>query len=605
MAKIRKGQLITTFGPGAIYIDDSGQSMLISGIDLWFQEHSSESIEKYKIFDDRLARRLNVNHFRLPPDDYLGKDDTSYHSHKEPLPAYRFPAWHVCNKCSRLEKLTEINYQSQKCRAEKCNGKMYQVRFIAACSSGHLQDFPWREWCHRQNKPECNKTMKLEIRGSSSSLSDIKVSCECGSIRSLASISQVGKEITCGGHMPWLGLAYKEINECKDLLVGMLRQSTNLYFPKLVSSIKIPTVSEQNLEVALDAIDALELKVKITIKNFYVEHEYETALSLIKSCTRPKLVNISDETILQAAKQVFSENSLFSNHPDNEDEETSYRREERRILLQNCERPSIKTISLDMKLFKQANFNQFFTAVTRVEKLTETRVLEGIDRIESGKRKGDYYSTINRFGSSPDKRWLPAVRVYGEGIYIEFDNQKLLNWEKNNKDWLSNRLVNLQKISHFNELSKTARYILIHSFAHILINELIFECGYSSASLRERLYISAHTEQPMSGVLIYTAAGDTEGSLGGLVSMADSKKLIPIILKAISKARWCSSDPICSESGNHGGQGPDSMNLAACHSCSLLPETSCENMNKLLDRRLLVSESGDNTGYFDEILLQF
>ncbi|QIQ21009.1 DUF1998 domain-containing protein [Zophobihabitans entericus] len=600
MAKIRKSQLITTFGPGAIYIEDSGVSILISGIDLWFKEHSDESIERYKIFDDRLANRLGVNHFRLPPDDYLGENTKGYSSSLEPLPAYRFPAWHVCNKCQRLERYPEISKNIPRCNSQNCNGKMYQVRFIAACSAGHLQEFPWREWVHTKEGLACNKTLKLETRGSSSSLSDIKVSCECGAMRSLAGMSANIGSNSCKGHMPWLGLAYKEVDECDQPLIGMLRQATNLYFPKLVSSIKIPRVSNQSLDIAINAIEAIESTHKVIIKGF-LENDVNSALSIIKLAKGTQLVNIEQEVILKAAKLVFSNNLATFNLV--EDEETAYRREERDILLQSCKDPLIKTSSLDMSLFQQTKFNQFFSSVTRVEKLTETRVLEGLDRIKAGTRKGDYYGTINRFNVNPDERWLPAIRVYGEGIYIEFDHQKLVDWENNNKDWLNTRLATLQKTGDFVDISQTARYILIHSFAHILINELIFECGYSSASLRERLYVSAHPEQPMSGVLIYTAAGDTEGSLGGLVSMADSHKLIPVVLKAIAKARWCSSDPICSESGSHGGQGPDSMNLAACHSCSLLPETSCENMNKLLDRRLLVSENGDNTGYFDEMLL--
>lgn len=604
MAKIRKGQLITTFGPGAIYIDDSGVSMLISGIDLWFKEHSTEQIEKFKIFDDRLANRIGVNHFRIPPDNY-STQQTRF------LPAYRFPAWHVCNKCNRLEKLSELKGQSQKsiqqCRADnQCHGRMYQVRFIAACSTGHLQEFPWKEWVHRKSNPECNKMLKLETRGSSSSLSDIKVSCECGAVRSLAGMSDEDKnknrqEMCCTGSMPWLGLAYKETHQCTQPLMGMLRQSTNLYFPKLVSSIKIPQVSDQSLETALDAIDAIAPASKNVIPGL-LEQE-ETVLSLIRSMTGTLLVNISNEIILKAAQRIFNDRTPATVFFTNEDEETAYRRDERAILLKACERTSIKTLPLDIASFHQANFNRFFSSVTRVEKLTETRVLEGLDRIKAGERKEDYYSTISRFHLNSEERWLPAIRVYGEGIYIEFDQQKLLNWERSNHDWISNRLIYLQITSPFADISTLARYMLVHSFAHILINELIFECGYSSAALRERLYISGYHKQPMSGVLIYTAAGDTEGSLGGLVSMADSNRLIPVVLKAITKARWCSSDPICSESGSHGGQGPDSMNLAACHSCSLLPETSCENMNKLLDRRLLVSEDGDNTGYFDDMLL--
>ena len=105
----------------------------------------------------------------------------------------------------------------------------------------------------------------------------------------------------------------------------------------------------------------------------------------------------------------------------------------------------------------------------------------------------------------------------------------------------------------------------------------------------------------MCGLLIYTAAGDSEGSLGGLVRMAEPRVLQLIIKKAIESSNWCSSDPICREVGDNGGQGPAGMNLAACHNCALLPETSCEAFNSLLDRGAVTSKDLSGIGYFDEL----
>ena len=105
----------------------------------------------------------------------------------------------------------------------------------------------------------------------------------------------------------------------------------------------------------------------------------------------------------------------------------------------------------------------------------------------------------------------------------------------------------------------------------------------------------------MLGVLIYTSSGDSEGSLGGLVREGQPGKLEDSIITALKNAEWCSSDPICIESN---GQGPDSCNLAACHNCALLPETCCENGNRLLDRGMLVDSSfGNETGFFQKLLV--
>ncbi len=146
----------------------------------------------------------------------------------------------------------------------------------------------------------------------------------------------------------------------------------------------------------------------------------------------------------------------------------------------------------------------------------------------------------------------------------------------------------------------TPRFVLLHTLGHLLINELIFACGYSSASLRERLYVSAAPGREMAGLLIYTAAGDSEGTMGGLVRMSRPENLRAIFASAISDARWCSTDPVCMDAGEK-GQGPDSCNLAACHGCALLPETSCEEFNRFLDRGLVIGTFAEpNLGYFSD-----
>jgi hypothetical protein len=124
----------------------------------------------------------------------------------------------------------------------------------------------------------------------------------------------------------------------------------------------------------------------------------------------------------------------------------------------------------------------------------------------------------------------------------------------------------------------------VHRFAHALINQLVFECGYSTAALRERLYVSADTQAPMAALLIYTAAGDSEGTLGGLVRLGREERFLSTVAHALKRIAWCSADPVCSEVG---AQGPDGSNKAACQACLLLPETSCETINRGLDRAVL------------------
>ena len=123
--------------------------------------------------------------------------------------------------------------------------------------------------------------------------------------------------------------------------------------------------------------------------------------------------------------------------------------------------------------------------------------------------------------------------------------------------------------------------LLVHSLSHSLINQWSLECGYPAAALRERLYVS----DAMAGILIYTATTDSAGSLGGVISLAETNRLAATFVGAVQTAGWCSSDPLCIEAV---AAGVDSLNLAACHACLLLPEVSCEHSNVFLDRVMLV-----------------
>lgn len=235
-------------------------------------------------------------------------------------------------------------------------------------------------------------------------------------------------------------------------------------------------------------------------------------------------------------------------------------------------------------------------------KLQETRAFVGFSRAEPKEIPISERKKMLRLG---DDNWLPAIQVQGEGIFFEFNKAELEKWAK--RPAVMERLKNLQtayKESRFGANSSgelRPEFVLIHTFAHLLINQLSFECGYGSSSIRERIYCEkADNEYGMYGVLIYTASGDSEGSLGGLVRQGTKGHIEDTIRDAIRNAAWCSSDPVCIQSL---GQGPESCNLAACHNCALLPETCCECGNRLLDRGTVVGTLDDKSiGFFAEIL---
>ena len=215
--------------------------------------------------------------------------------------------------------------------------------------------------------------------------------------------------------------------------------------------------------------------------------------------------------------------------------------------------------------------------------------------------------------SKPRTNWLPAAEIKGEGIFIRFNRRKINEWIEKNEDFVTGRVKiisdnNWNGMKSFNpslavsdkeKMEKSPAFIIIHTLSHLLINEISKESGYNAASISEIIYEG----EGMEGLLIYTTTSDTEGSLGGLVSMGHPDRLEFIFREALEKARWCSSDPICIESK---GQGFLGTNLASCYSCSMLPETGCQHINRFLDRGLLLGtienpEAGffNHLGYFD------
>jgi len=253
----------------------------------------------------------------------------------------------------------------------------------------------------------------------------------------------------------------------------------------------------------------------------------------------------------------------------------------------------------------------YFTKIQQVEQLKVTNVQLDFSRVSPKERivvNGEVKESKrgkNIFSCDSNELFvLPANETLGEGLFFQFSDNQIEKWILDNKEILSNRftrlLVNEPDLSGQGVSTKRkifnngVKHFLIHTFSHILMRELEFSCGYPTASLKERLYISSNPEKLMSGVLIYTAEG-SEGSMGGLVSQGEPDRIREIILKGLERSYVCSSDPLCWESE---GQGIFDLNLSACFSCSLVSETACEEMNLGLDRRVLIDQ---DFGFFKQM----
>jgi hypothetical protein len=345
-------------------------------------------------------------------------------------------------------------------------------------------------------------------------------------------------------------------------MVALQRGASNIYFPEVASSILIPPHSTRVGKILSDP----------NVKEILDVAQAGGSLSdeLFKMAARGQV----PWQELREAYEALAQYGL----PEVGDDETAFRRAEYVALHRDRREESDELACRTQDIDAYAELVQeFLSRVTLVERLTETRALLGFRRIQPG---GESMAALSR----AEVRWRPAFQVRGEGIFIELSPERIERFEARANERLQTIVDRVARTSQArrNALPATPRLVLLHTLAHLLIKRLSFEAGYGASSIRERLYsASADGGTSMAGVLLYTAAGDADGTLGGLVELGRPGRLERALAGALEDARWCSSDPICVESR---GQGPDSLNLAACHACSLLPETSCELQNRILDR---------------------
>lgn len=608
---IRRGQLISPFGVGAMISFPRDESLMTAGLDAWTDHARKMCPPDWLVREERLEARLGVTHLRLPPEHRDPGTGVTYAN--EDIPFVRFPRWHYCHFCGGMEELPLFANSRQRCGAfpwptRNCVQRtrkpwLIPVRFVTACPRGHIQDFPFMEWVHRGQAWTDNCRLRLMAGRSSAGLTGIKISCTCGQLRSLGGIFDFNEDrggalhrigCDCRGLRPWFG-EWENPPGCGEFLQVVQRGASNVYFPHVVSSIYLPLWAEA---AATGVVKALEdPKVWGPLSSGLVDGKISADRCEMVASMR----NLDAKELRAAAQRKLEgvpEPALLATQS-----EESFRRSEFDALKAGRGAPQSDL------LVEAANAQHYalpvsssFSYVALIHKLRETRALAGFTRLLPP--DGNLASPrLQRLALDQRIDWLPAMIVRGEGIFVEFDRARLDLW-LNRTPAIRDRIAQLNGTYNVRRVAQgqppravTPEFVLLHTFAHILINQLAFDCGYGSASLRERLYCASDTpDEPMCGVLIYTASGDSEGSMGGLVRQGVAGTFENIVARAIQKAAWCSSDPVCIESH---GQGADNCNLSACHSCCLVPETSCEEGNRLLDRALLVGKPGEpNIGFF-------
>ncbi|MEB8337902.1 DUF1998 domain-containing protein [Streptomyces endophyticus] len=592
---VRRAQAITTYGVGSLIAVDH-ESFVVSGLDAADQHWNAD--ESPRIHERRLARLLDVQHFRLPP----ASDDSS----KDGVRVRRFPLIHSCPECNELRLHRDFNSPAGKSVCGTCEADLVPSRFVIACEAGHLDEFPYWHWVHRttgaggSTAGKCGGTLRMRSTGRSSSLRSILVSCTCGvpevsmegSFRKSA-LKDLG--LRCRGTRPWLGTS-EPAQSCGLAARTLQRGSSAVWQPVLKSALSIPPWSDGRADPLAEYWDELR----------QLSSRAEVAMCLKFAFKGESPVSVDEVMTLLAAER--EEDPTGDETPTFDHRYRALRNKEyERLRSGNDERERSRDEQFicETPLGDPAVLAPLgVTGPMLVKKLREVRALKAFTRL------ADPDSTTNAHEaalSTSRLTWLPAMEVRGEGVFLRLDDDRLASWERATavaarveRMRTAHQSVIEQRAAepaHAQPSPASPRMVLLHTIAHILINEWSLEAGYPAASLRERLYAG----DDMAGVLVYTATSDSAGSLGGLVAQGEPDRLDRAIRSAVLRAAWCSSDPLCVESEASGTSG---TNLAACHACVMLPETSCEHNNILLDRALLVGTPEDPAiGFFRDLLV--
>lgn len=586
---LRLSESISPFGVGAI-VDIRNESLLAPDTSWWDRRFAPE------ISCERLMARLGSGVLRQPPTHagHTAKDTPA-------LPYWRFPAWRFCERCDKLSKLTgkRKGKWSNTC---DCGGLLVPMRFVAICEKGsHVQDIPWFQWAHRGDETSQNEQVrfcrdykalrfnKLSNRGEG--LASLVVTCHgCGNSRSLSELmTKVALQrdgIRCAGRQPWEPESSVK-KPCQHQLVAVQRGATGNYIAERISALDIPEERPQSVEAA-DKIRGHVYFEKVVADNGGPQAE------IVAGWIADELGVTVEQVLAVAAGNDAGADEMLLELKDGEwaafvkklgggRDRTGSDFVVDGWTLRDVEGPE--------------NLLRKISAIGQVRRVREVRALRGF-------RRHNADAALINADLGPDQ-WrrptYPAVELFGEGIFIRFDEGELAAWES--RADVQARAGILRRRRNDNQWASRLdvpepRFVALHTLSHLIIRRLAFASGYASASLQERIYANSDRVDKTAGIFIYTAAGDAQGTLGGLVRLGAPDTLIPLLVSALEDADLCSNDPVCIESDR---QGASQLNLSACHGCSLTSETSCETGNRLLDRQLVLGGS-DVRGLLDGVL---
>jgi hypothetical protein len=600
----RPSHLMFTSGVGAL-VDLPNFSVLVRGTDDWtYPTSNPEQVVERRLLAavQRLPGMRAVARLQKPP----WRDESHDDAARTGVPVAPFPDWLRCTACDELAPSTsstfrfvndnpnrphEARFVHADCPRVRGSKTPLAVaaRFVLSCVAGHLDDFPFRQFVHRGGTcPEVERP-RLRMQDRSANLgANVEIRCmNCKATRNVReALGKTGEQNLphCRGRHPHLRTFAPDgcPQQPKVLVVG----ASNQWFSQTLSALAVPKTGESELAAKVaehwEQIEGFPRNVLAFARGAVPAlHEFgawnDDQLWAAMEAHRAALADDGDGGEEQGYPDLRTEEwEIFTatRHPDPTPDFALYR-------------PGIAP-----------ELSPFVDDVVQAERLREARALVGFSRLDAPDPEDPEVVAIAPLSRSTSPEWVPASEVRGEGLFVRLPEPVLGRWEATvaeSEALAAHReaYARYRRNRYSDRITGTfdpmaywpgARFIALHTVSHLLIRTIALECGYSSASLTERIYAGSDGN-PRSGILIYTAVPDAEGTLGGLVSLGEPRAFSRIFRRALADARRCSSDPLCAE--RLPAFPADFLHGAACHVCLFVSETTCERGNRFLDRRFV------------------
>jgi hypothetical protein len=570
MTRIKRGDLVSMSGVGSVIRTQNGVFGVVGSLADWertlpiqaavgqVEFERERYLREHEIRDPELEDACKVSRFIEPPSE---PEDIGWNPPKPwEVPIFRFPLTEVCTnwQCQRVSYTSPGDAGRLKCRHSHPKGTPYttQVPVYMVCGAGHLDEVPFARALPDNGCP--HNSIKINFGSNPKNPSVKCMDCQQD--------GRLDTRIECTGRRPWINGSVDE--ECREEMVIVERTSVNTYFPSTKSSIHIPLDSDIDERVIawLNRID-LRFFDRLNENNVrqLIDDATKAGFSLDQNSIELHLLERERRNSRHESTEEWDFIAARTNEFDVLAGHATYAALTRSRLLQ------FRPRNLTSYSHPLIGDSALITAITSVDVLTETRALDGFSRLNPNTPSPrDGYRLLWGF-DRPTESWLPAYRLHGEGMFLQFDERLLPRGQSID-----------EPVDSFQHAALTEAGVFAHSFAHLLMKSLSKSCGYQLPSIRDRIY---QLSDGRIGLLVYTAEGDIVGTLGGLVQLSEPGYLERLLDEVVEASRWCGQDPVCIEKIHSRSKNVG----AACHQCLLLPETSCERFNSDLDRRLLAA----------------